>query len=425
MKSRKQRKTLPILLTQQPILLLGAGNVALQKAKVLFENNIDFSIISKEVTMEIGQYCAQIQIKKFKRKDIQNHLIVIDATGSEKVHAKLLKHKQKHPLLLNVVDEPALCDFYFMALTHNAPLQIAVSSSGVSPRVAQHFRDKCQALLPEGLDTYMETLQEKRAQGVIESEEAVKGLDALSKQAYLLGCGLGDAALLTRKAYAIIQKVDIVLYDHLISEEIMATVPEHTQKVFVGKQKGFHTKPQDEINALILSYIQEGFSVARLKSGDPFIFGRGAEELQYLIGHGINTEVVPGISSAISAPLLANIPLTARGLASAFTVVSAHLKGSAMNLDWIDQLKQEAHTVVVLMGLSRAKEIQEEALLRGIDPQKPCAIISNASRPNETLIVTCLKDLALDAKKAKRPAIIVFGEVVHFPQILKENQCLS
>ena len=147
----KERQTLPILLKEQHILLLGGGNVALQKAEVLAENNISFSVISKEVHPKIKTLCSDIYIKNFKTKDIQNFLIVIDATGNEKVTQKLLKYKQKHPLLLNVVDKPKVCDFYFMALTKNTPLQIAVSSSGASPTVAQHFRDKCQALIPDVL----------------------------------------------------------------------------------------------------------------------------------------------------------------------------------------------------------------------------------------------------------------------------------
>jgi siroheme synthase len=200
----------------------------------------------------------------------------------------------------------------------------------------------------------------------------------------------------------------------------MDIVPITSQKVFVGKQKGFHSKAQEEINSLIEHYVKEGYTVARLKSGDPFIYGRGAEELLYLHSQNIKTEVIAGISSAISAPLMANIPLTARGIADSFTVVSAHLKGSSMNLEWVKQLKHEAHTVVVLMGLSRAKQIQELALEYGIDAHKSCAIISNASRSNQSIRVTTLNKLDTEAKQAQRPAILVFGDVVNYPEQLKE-----
>jgi uroporphyrin-III C-methyltransferase/precorrin-2 dehydrogenase/sirohydrochlorin ferrochelatase len=418
----KERQTLPILLKEQHILLIGGGNVALQKAEVLAENNISFSVISKEVHPKIKTLCSDIQIKNFKTKDIQNYLIVIDATGNDKVTQKLLKYKQKHPLLLNVVDKPKVCDFYFMALTKNAPLQIAVSSSGASPTVAQYFRDKCQALIPDNMETFLEALQAQRNKGIIEIEKTLQTMEKMTAKAYLVGCGLGDPELLTLKAYNIIKDVDVVLYDHLISNEIMAIVPKRTKKVFVGKEKGFHSKPQEEINKLIGKYIKKGYSVARLKSGDPFIFGRGAEELFYLTQKDISTEVIPGISSAVSGPLMANIPITARDYSNAFTVVSAHLKGNSINLDWVPMLENSDHTVIVLMGLTRIKEIVQQAKTLDIDMDTPCAIVSNASRKNQTVLTTTLENLEEVSLGASRPSILVFGDVIHYTNKLKESQ---
>ena len=235
----------------------------------------------------------------------------------------------------------------------------------------------------------------------------------------MVGCGLGDPELLTRKAYNIMQKVDVVLYDNLISDEIMALVPSETIQVYVGKIKGHHSKSQDEINEVITQYTTKGLSVARLKSGDPFVFGRGAEELLHLMALGITAEVVPGISSSISAPLLANIPITARDYASSFSVVSPHSKGNSLNVEWVDLLHKENHTVVVLMGLSRIPEIIEEAKRLGIQKTKPCAIISNASRPNQKVAHTTLEGLEEAAKEMVRPSILVFGEVIN---IFKEEK---
>ena len=418
----KVKQTLPILLKEQHILLIGGGNVALQKAEVLSENNISFSVISKEVHPKIKRLCSNIHIKNFKTKDIQNYLIVIDATGNDKVTQKLLKYKKKHPLLLNVVDKPKVCDFYFMALTKNSPLQIAVSSSGASPTVAQYFRDKCQALMPDNMETFIEELQAQRDNGIIEIEKTLETIEKMTAKAYLIGCGLGDPELLTIKAYNIIKDVDVVLYDHLISDEIMAIVPKSTKMVFVGKEKGFHTKPQEEINKLIGKYIKKGHSVARLKSGDPFIFGRGAEELLYLTKKGIDTEVIPGISSAVSGPLMANIPITARDYSNAFTVVSAHLKGNSINLDWIPMLENRDHTVIVLMGLTRIKEIVQQAKTMDIKMDTPCAIVSNASRKNQTILTTTLENLVEVSLGASRPSILVFGDVIHYTNTLKESQ---
>lgn len=236
----------------------------------------------------------------------------------------------------------------------------------------------------------------------------------MDKQVYLVGCGIGDPELLTLKAYRIIKEVDVVLYDHLISDEIMQLVPKTTNQIFVGKQKDFHSIAQEEINALIIKYAKQGLKVARLKSGDPFVFGRGAEELASLVEEKIKTEVVPGISSSVSGSMMANIPITARGYASGFTVVSAHLKGNSVNLDWVEILKKENHTVVVLMGLSRVREIVKASEAIGVCSDKPCAIISNASRSNQKVICTTMSQLEELAKKAERPAILVFGEVVNF-----------
>lgn len=410
----KQRQTLPILLKEQHILLIGGGKVALQKAEVLAENNISFTVISKEVHHKIKELCSDIQVKPFRTKDIQDYLIVIDATGNDKVTQKLLKYKEKHALLLNVVDIPKVCDFYFMALTKNAPLQIAVSSSGASPTVAKYFRDKFQALIPDDMTIFIESLQAQRDKGIIEIDKTLQAIENMTEKVYLVGCGLGDPELLTIKAYKIIKNVDVVLYDHLISDEIMALVPKSTKKVFVGKEKGFHSRAQEEINELIRKYINNGYSVARLKSGDPFIFGRGAEELLYLTKKGIKTEVIPGISSAISAPLIANIPITARDYSNAFTVVSAHLKDNAINLDWVPMLENKNHTVVVLMGLTRIKEIVQQAKTLDIDMETPCAIVSSASRKNQSVQVGTLDHLNILSLTAKRPAIIVFGNVVNF-----------
>ena len=414
-----RNETLPILLKEQKILLIGGGDVALQKAKVLNANNISFEIISENVNKKIYKLCDDIKVKKFKIKDIKENFIIIDATGSKKVSDKLLKYKKSNNILINVVDKPNLCDFYFMSLTTNQALQIAVTSNGVSPTAAKHFRDKCQNLIPDNLDTYMNYIKLQRDNGIIEPDNVKSKIENMTKsKAYLVGCGLGDPEFLTIRAYNIIKSVDVVLYDHLISKEIMDIVPDTTKKVFVGKQQGFHTRPQEEINELIAKYSNQGFSVARLKSGDPFVFGRGAEELIFLNSQNIDTEVIPGISSAISAPLMANIPITSRGYANSFTVVSAHLKGHRVNLEWIDLLHKKEHTVVVLMGLSRVSKIVNRAIERNVNPDLSCAIISNASRSNQQIITTTLKDLITSSKDALSPAILVFGDVISYTQNL-------
>ncbi len=411
--------TLPILLKDQKILLIGGGKVALQKAQVLAANEIEFRIISEKFIDEITKLATNRIQKKFKLKDIEDEQIIIDATGNPKVAKKLIKYKKKYPILLNVVDVPGLCDFYFMALTKNRPLQIAVSSNGASPTAAKFFRDECEKLIPQDITAYLQTKQKERDQGIIDIAQTQQELLVQRSKVYLVGCGLGDVELLTIKAYRVIQSVDVVLYDHLISEEIRQIIPEQTLKISVGKQKGFHSKSQEEINALILYHARQGKSVARLKSGDPFVFGRGAEELLDIINAGVASEIIPGISSSISGCSMAGIPITARGYAAGFTVVSAHLRGNSINLDWVELLEKPNHTVVVLMGLSRVKKIVAESQRLGIAQHKLCAIVSNASRPNQHVVTCSLRELPQCANQIQRPAILVFGDVVKFHKIFK------
>lgn len=415
-----KNRTLPILLKNQKILLIGGGNVALQKAEVLSHNRIDFKVIAQDLHKKILKTTHNIEQKSFKIKDIGDYHIIIDATGNKRVTKKLLAYKKRNNILLNVVDVPEYCDFYFMALTKNRPLQIAVSSNGASPTAAQYFRDECESLIPKDISSYLKEKQRERDSGLIDIEMTKKELLKQKAKVYLVGCGLGDAELLTLKAYRIIKEADVVLYDHLISNEIMSLVPKQTKKVYVGKQKDYHSKSQEEINSLIIKYAKKGLRVARLKSGDPFVFGRGAEELQELLKEKIDTEVVAGISSSVSGPLMADMPITARDYAAGFSVVSAHLKGNSVNLDWVDLLKKKNHTVVVLMGLSRIPEIVKEAKRLGVKKSKPCAIISNASREKQSVVSGKIRDIQEMSVGVQRPAILVFGDVVKLNKILGE-----
>lgn len=238
----------------------------------------------------------------------------------------------------------------------------------------------------------------------------MKSLD--KGKVYLVGCGLGDVELLTLKAARIISEAPVILYDHLISAEILELIPHQSEKIYVGKQKSCHSVSQEEINALIAAYADQGLDVARLKSGDPYIFGRGSEEALYLIERGYTVDVIAGISSSVAGPACAGIPPTARGYAASFSVVSAHLKDSAFNADWLGLLLLSNHTTVVLMGLTLAGRIREAALAIGVDGNLLAAIVSNASRPDQKTIVTTLNDIEEASYGAKSPAVLVFGDVV-------------
>ena len=407
--------TLPILLKNPKILLIGGGKVALQKATVLINNNIEFKIVSKEYITEFEALNITKEKKEFDIKDTASYQYIINATGNDQVTNELLKHKN---FLLNVVDKPEFCDFYFSSLLNYGKLKIAISSDGASPTVTQVVRDEIKKIIPKDIETICTKQAFDRAKGSIDKAKAKQITKDSFTQIYLIGCGLGDAELLTLKAYKVMQKIDIALYDHLITDEILELLPLHVKRVFVGKRKGFHSKNQEEINKLILSYAQKGLKVARLKSGDPYIFGRGAEEAIDLIKHGYRVEVINGLSSCIAGVASAKIPVTARGYATNFSVVSAHLKGSLVNLDWIDLLHIKNHTTVVLMGLSLCNKIQDIALKNKINKDMKVAIISNASRENQKTNITTLKNLHHASLEMKSPAVLVFGDVVELHKIL-------
>jgi len=411
-------KTLPIILNNKSILLIGAGDVAHQKATVLKRNNIDFKIIAKDINDAIREQSQNIVQKEFELSDLDSYDVVINATGNEAVTKMLLDAKKESNFLLNIVDKPELCDFYFAALLEYGALKIAVSSSGASPTIAKKVRDKIAKVVPKSLEKLTEDEFISRKNGKINTQEIAQKLDKLLAKVYLVGCGIGDVELLTIKAYRIIRSVDVVFIDHLISQEIIDIIPEGTKKVFVGKQKGFHSVKQADINKLLLEEAATGASIARLKSGDPYIFGRGSEEAISMIENGIQVEVISGISSAIAGPAAAGIAPTARGYATNMSIVSAHLAGNRVNLEWIPLLKLKNHTVIVLMGVSRANAIVEEARKIGVQESIKVAVISNASRENQSTGTGILSDLERLSKEAKRPAIIVFGEVVSLSSIL-------
>jgi uroporphyrin-III C-methyltransferase / precorrin-2 dehydrogenase / sirohydrochlorin ferrochelatase len=415
-------KTLPIVLKDIKILLIGGGKVALQKAEVMQRNFIDFSCISSEYIEEFNTISAQQTRKLFELSDLSSYSVIVDATGSVEVMNLLLEHKKENNFLYNCVDVPEVCDFFFAAMIEYGSLKVSVSSAGASPTLAQAIRDKIKSILPRELSSFNASLRASRDKGHINIKQTRAKAKKMLGKVTLVGCGTGDVDLLTLKAYRSIQDADVVFIDHLISDEIIDIIPYDTMKISVGKQKGAHSVKQEKINEMLIEYASKGLDVARLKAGDPYIFGRGAEEAQALLEENVRVDVIPGISSAIAGPLSAGIAPTARGYATNLSIVSAHLAGNVMNTEWIDLMKMKNHTTIVLMGLSRADEIVHAALQSGVDKNLPTAIISNVSRVNQTRIITTLKDLAKVAKNAPKPGIIVFGDVVNLHKVLPQYE---
>ncbi|WP_024790636.1 MULTISPECIES: uroporphyrinogen-III C-methyltransferase [unclassified Lebetimonas] len=366
-------------------LIIGAGKVAKQKADVLNKCYVEFDVIAKE---KIDEFNYPVKIKEFEISDLNNYDIVIDATGNEEITKKLVKNKK---FLLNVVDKPKFCDFYFGSIAKKDDLEVCVSSNGKSPRLTQVIRDRVERILPDSFE--------------IDRSKDYETIKNETSKVFLIGCGSGDTDLLTIRAYNTLKTLDVALYDHLINPEILDLLPKACEKIYVGKIKGKHSRKQEEINEFILKYAKNGKIVGRLKSGHPFIYGRGAEELEAITKEGINVEVVEGLSSAISAPTFAGIPLTIRGKKDTVLIVSAHLRGKRINLEWIEELRKDNLRIVVLMGLSRSRHIQKKALEIGIDPLKKVAIINSLKKQ---VVKTTLENLVKKAKEIEKPAVIVF-----------------
>ena len=305
--------SLPVLLREPKILLIGGGNVALEKAEVLTKNNIEFHVITETILPKMLELNADYKIKSIGVDDTKDYNIIIDATGSPSVNEMLEAEKQRRFFLLNTVDVPHKCDFYFSALLYYGKLKIAVSSDGASPTISQVVRSRIKDFLPKGLHELTEQKYQDRINGIIEPDKTREEAKKLFGKVYLTGFGTGDPELLTVKAYRLIQQADVILYDSLITDEIFNLIPEHVEKVYAGKPHGEKSLTQDEINEKMVYYAQKGLQVVRLKSGDPFIFSRITEEVIYLNDHNVNFEIVPGVTSAIAGPGSAGIPLTTRG----------------------------------------------------------------------------------------------------------------
>lgn len=236
---------------------------------------------------------------------------------------------------------------------------------------------------------------------------------------YLTGAGPGDIELMTVKALRLVQNADVIIYDRLANPEILNEAKENTELIFVGKEKGNHRVPQDEINEIIYQCSLKYENVVRLKGGDPFVFGRGGEEALYLKERDVKFEIIPGVTSAISVPAYAGIPVTNRGITPSFRVVTGHRKSSdnIANINWSSFIEDE--TIVFLMGLHNIELIVTKLLEVGKKENYPCAIISNGTTKNQKVITGTLKDIVSKSKEAQSPAIIIVGEVVNLRDELR------
>ena len=442
---------LPIFcqLRHRACLLVGGGDVAERKARLLLEAGAALTVNALAFAPQFEAWAEQGMLRlvqgEFNASLLDDCWLAIAATDDDAVNNQVSEAAEARRIFCNVVDAPKQASFIMPSIIDRSPLMVAVSSGGTSPVLARLLREKLEALLPQHLgkvagyagqlrrrvkQTFASMSERRRfwekffvndrlAQSLAnDDEQAVNRITEtlLSEplddrgEVVLVGAGPGDPGLLTLKGLQQIQQADIVVYDRLVSDEIMNLVRRDADRVFVGKRAGYHCVPQEEINQILLREAQRGKRVVRLKGGDPFIFGRGGEELETLCDAGILFSVVPGITAASGCSAYAGLPLTHRDYAQSVRLITGHLKNGG-EFDW-HNLAAEKQTLVFYMGLNQAAAIQEKLIEHGMDPQMPVALVENGTSVKQRVVAGVLSELGALAQRVESPSLIIVGRVV-------------
>ncbi len=446
---------LPIFLNirNQPGLVVGGGTIAARKVELLLRAQAIVTVVAPQLTEQLVEWAnvGRIihQASNFELTDLHQYRVVIAATDDKMVNEQVSQLAQTQGIPVNVVDQPELCTFIMPSIIDRSPVQIAVSTGGASPVLARLLRSRLESVVPANYGRLAEFVASFRAkvkqhlpfderrrfwekvlQGPIaesllagNKDIATKAIEKLltkttaepdgQGEVYLVGGGPGDPDLLTFRALRLMQQADVVLYDRLVSEGVLNLVRFEAERIYVGKAPTNHVVPQYEINKLLIKLAKQGKRVLRLKGGDPFLFGRGGEEIETLMDEGIPFQVVPGITAATGSSAYAGIPLTHRDHAQSCMFVTGHLKDNTMNLNWT-ALSQPNQTVVIYMGLRGLPIITKELIKHGMPTNKPAALIQKATTQDQRVLIGTIETLPDIVAKAdiKLSSIIIIGDVV-------------
>lgn len=433
----------------RPVLVIGGGEIAARKIAFLRRAGAHVQVVAQRLEPQLQQLADAQSLHwlatEFDESQLDAVFLVIAATNDSALNRRVFDAANARHRLVNVVDDQPLCSFIFPSIVDRSPLLVAISSGGNAPVLARLLREKIEALLPGNLGRMAEvagrwrtrikafrrTADERRrfwetafrgrfaslmaagdepaAEKALEAELAQPGSGG--GEIILVGAGPGDAGLLTLRGLQVIQQADVVFYDHLVSDAVLELVRRDAEKICVGKRAGSHAVAQHDTNRMLVDAAREGKTVVRLKGGDPFIFGRGGEELQAAAVAGIPFQVVPGVTAASGATAYAGIPLTHRDFAQSVTFVTGHYKADSALFDW-SQLAQSRQTLAIYMGTMKAAEISEQLITHGRDKTTPVAVISRGTRVDQHVATGTLEQLEELAKAAPMPALLVVGEVV-------------
>jgi uroporphyrin-III C-methyltransferase/precorrin-2 dehydrogenase/sirohydrochlorin ferrochelatase len=405
------------------------------KAEALLRSGVRVTVIAPEAGARVAELATlgalRLEKRGFQPGDLVGAEIAIAATGDPAVNQSVSTAARALRIPVNVADDAALSTFIMPSVVDRPPLQIAISSAGTSPVLARKVRTLIEAAVPfatgrlaalmgryrqKAKTRFPDPEQRRRFwEKVVDSpdpEQAIlQPFPATGGFVSLVGAGPGDPELLTLRALRVMQSASVVLYDHLVAPALVDLARRDAERIYVGKEQDRHALPQNEINALMVRLAREGKRVVRLKGGDPFVFGRGGEEIEALMEHGIGFEVVPGITAAVGAAAYAGIPLTHRDCAQACVFVTGHLRNGSPDLDW-QALVRPRQTLVVYMGVGALARICNELVAHGMPASTPAALVENATLERQRVTEGTLAGLPALAREAKPPALLIVGEVV-------------
>ena len=442
-------------------LIVGGGKVASRKLIPILKSKMSVTMVSPEIIDEIKENIVNVKNfkhiqRKFIETDINNQFLIIAATNDTKNNSLIAKIAKEKNILVNMAEDSLSGNTLIPSVVDRDPIKIAISSGAASPILTRLVKTKLETLIPYSFSKLAKIMMEYRSKvknsfvniadrrnfweifldGPISEmvlsghiDKARKALDKsltekklLNKtgEVYLVGAGPGDPELLSFKALRLMQKADVVIYDRLVSDPIMKLIRQDAEKIYVGKQRADHTMPQENINHLLARLALEGKKVLRLKGGDPFIFGRGGEEIESLINDDIPFQIVPGITAASGCASYAGIPLTHRDHSQACIFITGHLQDGTVNLNW-KMLAHEKQTLVFYMGIHGSKIICEELIKHGLKKSTPVALIVKGTTIDQEVIIGNLENMhgIIMQKKIIPPTLLIVGDVVNLHNKLK------
>ena len=438
------------------VLVVGGGEVAARKIRLLLRAGPRIEVVAALLNAELEALVDAGSIEhvagEFSPERVTGCRLVIAATDDRLLNRAVAAAADAAQVPVNAVDDAGHSSFITPSIVDRAPLQVAISTGGAAPVLARRLREKVEAWLPSGYGQLAGFLHRHRPRVAVAgdirqrralwerfldspgAEAALRGDDAAAEaelerlllgqpvrgEVYLVGAGPGDPDLLTFRALRLMQQADVVLYDRLLPQTILDLVRRDAERIFVGKRRNQHTVPQDEINAELVRLAKEGKRVLRLKGGDPFVFGRGGEEIETLAAAGVPFQVVPGITAASGCAAYAGIPLTHRDYAQSCVFVTGHARQDGqLQLNW-EQLAQRGQTVVIYMGLHTLPQLCEQFIAHGLPADWPAALVEDGTSPKQRVISATLGDLPqrVAAAGVQGASLVIVGEVVRLREKL-------